>query len=90
MKFTIFETQTGLTRSISVAVDADTGKQLARVDTIYDDFPLANDDCVPPVSSYSRQFEKTEGISPNQSHTVKVIARHTDGTIDGAEKIWTD
>lgn len=76
MKFTITWSQEGFKRAISVAVDADAGKRLAEVETIYDMLPLGHDSPNPPVSSYSRTFTKQEGITPNQPHTMQVNAKH--------------
>ena len=90
MKFGITWSHEGFKRTIAVTVDADAGKRLADVETIYDNFPLGHDFPNPAVSSYSRTFTKQEGITPNQPHTVQVNARHTDGITDAGSKTWND
>ncbi len=92
MKITITPAYDGFTRTISVSVDADSGKQIQEVETIYDNFTLGHGHDLqnPPVSTYSRTFTQEEGITPNEPHTVRVNARHTDGTSDSGVKTWND
>ena len=90
MKITITPSYDGFTRTIAVSVDADSGKRIQDVETIYDHFTLGHDFPNPPVSTYSRAFTRQEGITPNQPHTVQVNARHTDGTSDSGVKTWND
>ena len=90
MKIAITNAHEGLTRTIGVKVDADTGKQLRSVETVYDNFTLGKDFFNPPQSSYSRTFTKTEGITPNQPHTVRVVGVHDDGSTDANSDTWND
>lgn len=90
MKITIAASHDGFTRTISVNVDADSGKRVQDVEAKYDMFTLFHDFPQPAVGSYSRVFTQQEGITPNQNHTVQVNARHTDGTSDSSVKTWKD
>jgi len=90
LKFTITQSHDGFTRTIGVGVDADSGKRLSDVTTIYDGFTLNHDSPNPPVSSYNRTFAVQQGLTPNQPHTVQVNANHTDGTSDSGIKTWND
>jgi hypothetical protein len=90
MKFAIAQSHEGFTRTIDVKVDADAGKQLADVETTYGGFTLGHDFRNPPESAYQRTFTQQEGLTPNQPHTVKVRARHVDGSSDAASKTWND
>lgn len=89
MKFTIGQSHEGATRTITVQVLADQGKQLQRVITKYDGF-VEDDDTLPPCSSYETVVRKQEGLSPNQKHTVVVEATHTDTSRDSGVKSWLD
>ena len=90
MKFTIGQTHEGLTRTITVQVVADAGKKLNRVKTTYDGFTEDDDTLNPAVSSYETVIKKSQGITPNQKHTVIVEGWHTDNSTDAGQKTWVD
>ena len=92
MKFVISQTHEGLTRTITVQVTADTGKKLQRVRTTYDNFVEDDDTLNPKLSFYETVVKKTQGITPNQKHTVLVEAWHDDQppTSDAGQKTWID
>lgn len=90
VKFTISQQHEELTRTISVQVVADAGKKLLRVVTKYDGFVIDDDTLNPPGSSYETIVKRTEGLTPNQKHTVIVEAAHNDHTSDAGQKSWMD
>lgn len=90
IRFAISQNHEGVTRTITVHVTADPGRQIARVPTDYDNFSLADEKLKRPSSSYDGSFKKTEGVTPNQRHTVVVRAWDTDGFEETGQKTWTD
>lgn len=90
MNITINVSHGGFIRMIDVQALADAGKQLSRVETKYDQFPVGDRQLLPPASRYAESFQKQEGIAPGLDRVVVVTAWHTDGSSDSAQKRWRD
>jgi hypothetical protein len=90
MKITIAQQHDLNTRTITVHVEADSGKRLKHVKTEYDNFTLGDDSIQPLASMYESTFLKQEGLDPIRQHLVIVSVLDSDNNSDSAQKRWRD
>ncbi len=90
MKFSIKNNPDVMGHRIEIQVIADKDEEIARVSTYFEDSTLAEDDLTPPQVQYERVFRQIGGITPNDSHTVKVTAVNVKDIEQTASRTWTD
>lgn len=90
MKFSIKNNPDGMGHRIEVQVVAEKDEEIVRVSTYFENNTLAEDDLAPPQVQYERVFRQVGGITPNDSHTVKVTAVNEKGVEQTASRTWAD
>ena len=90
MTFKINVSRDVVGNAISIVIDAEAGRKIARVRTELDGFLLAEDDVNPPANHFERGFRQAGSAGPGMEHTLVVEAFDTDGGSDVATKIWVD
>jgi hypothetical protein len=90
MKFTLNHARSLTGNDITVAVEADDGKNILRVWTQLDGFELANDTLVLPSESYERTFVSAGTAGPGTQHTLLVSVEQDDANTRNATSVWVD
>jgi len=75
---------------IEVQVNAETGEQIAKVTTSYENSSLASDNLSPPEVQYQRIFRQVGGYTPGVDRIVKVTATNDGGKQETASRKWQD
>lgn len=90
MTFTIRVSRDVIGNAISIIIDAEAGRRIARVRTELDGFLLGEDDVNPAATHFERTFRQAGSAGPGMEHTLVVEAFDGDGGSDVATKIWVD
>ena len=90
MKFSIKNNPDGMGHKIEIQVIAEKDEEIVRVSTYFENEALTEDELAPPQVQYERVFRHVGGITPNDSHTVRVTAINAADVEQTASRTWTD